>query len=98
MIVKAYTRIRDYKTIVGSFKYKTFIDFHLIINSNTQGDTSSDNIIFRNIDFQSRAATNKILINIYSSRNNWIDHISFTNNLAYDRKGNGQMKFENLYG
>ena len=75
MIVKAYTRIRDYKTIVGSFKYKTVIDSHLITNSNTQGDTSSDNII----DFQSRAATNKILINIYSSRNIWIDHISFTN-------------------
>ena len=90
MIVKAYTRIRDYKTIVGSFKYKTVIDSHLITNSNTQGDTPSDNIIFRNIDFQSRTATNRILINIYSSRNIWIDHISFTNSLAYDRKGNGQ--------
>ena len=90
MIVKSYTRIRDYKTIVGSFKYKTIIDSHLLTNSNTQGDTPSDNIVFRNLDFQSKAATNRILINIYSSRNIWIDHISFTNSLSYNRKGNGQ--------
>ena len=90
MIVKSYTRIRDYKTIVGSFKYKTIIDSHLLTNSNTQGDTPSDNIVFRNLDFQSKAATNRILINIYSSRNIWIDHITFTNSLSYNRKGNGQ--------
>ena len=92
MRVKGNTRVRDYKTIVGSFKYKTVIDSHLRTNNhnNVAGDNPSDNIVFRNLDMQSRVATNRILINVYSSRNIWIDHITFTNSLSYDRKGNGQ--------
>ena len=82
-IVKAYTRNRDYKTIIGSFKYKTVIDSHLLTNSNTQGDTPSDNIVFRNLDMQSKAATNRILINIYSSRNIWFDHYLFYHKINY---------------
>ena len=33
---------------------------------------------------------NRILINVWSSRQIWIDHIYFESQLTYDRKGNGQ--------
>ena len=86
------TRIRDYKTIVGSFKYHTIYDCEFRTN-NKDGDPNdnpSDNIIFRNLDFEAKNEPNRILINIWSSRQIWFDHITFNSNLNYDRKGNGQ--------
>ena len=85
-------RIRDYKTIVGSFKYHTIYDCEFRTN-NRDGDPNdnpSDNIIFRNLDLEARNEPNRILINIWSSRQIWFDHINFNSTLSYDRKGNGQ--------
>ena len=89
---KSNTRIRDYKTIVGSFKYHTIYDSSFRTNDayGASNDSPSDNIIFRNLDMQARNEKNRILINIWSSRQIWIDHINFNSNLSFDRKGNGQ--------
>lgn len=87
-----HTRIRDYKTIVGSYSANTLQDCYLRTNNEygTEGDEPSDNIVIRNINFQAVNVSNRILINIWSSRNIWIDHCSFTSSLTYDRTGNGQ--------
>ena len=92
MKAKSNTRIRDNKTIVGSFKYHTIYDSQFRTNDayGAANDSPSDNIIFRNLDMEARSNANKILINIWSSRQIWIDHINFNNTLNYNRKGNGQ--------
>ena len=85
-------RIRDYKTIVGSFKYHTIYDCDFRTN-NRDGDPNdnpSDNIIFRNLNLEAKNEPNRILINIWSSRQIWFDHITFNSTLNYDRKGDGQ--------
>ena len=89
---KSNTRIRDNKTIVGSFKYHTLYDSHFRTNDvyGAANDNPSDNIIFRNLDLQARNVKNRILINIWSSRQIWIDHINFNSNLSFNRKGDGQ--------
>ena len=89
---KGNTRIRDYKTIVGSFKYRTIYDSQFRTNDHdgNPNDSPSDNIIFRNLDMQAKNNPNKILINVWSSRQIWIDHVNFNNTLNYNRKGNGQ--------
>jgi len=92
MRTKGNTRIRDYKTIVGSFKYRTIYDSQFRTNDHdgNPNDSPSDNIIFRNLDMQAKNNPNKILINVWSSRQIWIDHVNFNNTLNYNRKGNGQ--------
>ena len=89
---KGNTRIRDYKTIVGSFKYHTIFDSQFRTNdaNGAANDNPSDNIIFRNLDLQAKNTPNRILINIWSSRQIWIDHINFNSSLSYNRTGNGQ--------
>ena len=89
---KMHTRIRDNKTIVGSFKYKTLYDPHFRTNNEygIENDNPSDNIVFRNLDMQAKNVSNRILINIWSSRQIWIDHVNFNSSLNYDRTGNGQ--------
>ena len=89
---KGNTRIRDNKTIVGSFKYHTIYDSHFRTNDSNgaANDSPSDNIIFKNLDLQAKNVANRILINIWSSRQIWIDHVNFNSSLSYDRKGNGQ--------
>ena len=89
---KGNTRIRDNKTIVGSFKYHTIYDSQFRTNDayGAENDNPSDNIIFRNLDLQAKSVANRILINIWSSRQIWIDHVNFNSSLSYDRKGNGQ--------
>ena len=89
---KGNTRIRDNKTIVGSFKYHTIYDSQFRTNdaNGATNDSPSDNIIFRNLDMQAKNVTNRILINIWSSRQIWIDHVNFNSSLSYDRTGNGQ--------
>ena len=44
----------------------------------------------RNLDLQAKNVANRILINIWSSRQIWIDHVNFNSTLSYDRTGNGQ--------
>ena len=87
-----HTRIRDYKTLVGSFQYHTLYDPYFRTNNEygTEGDEPSDNIIIRNIEFEARSEIGRIMINIWSSRQIWIDHINFKCSLTYDRMGNGQ--------
>ena len=84
------TRIRDYKTIVGSFKYHTIFDSRFRTNDPLGKDDPSDNIILRNLDFEAREDGDRILISFWSSRQIWIDHINFNSTISYDRKGDGQ--------
>ena len=89
---KKKTRIRDNKTIVGSFKYHAIYDAEFITNSDDGdiNDYPSDNIIITNIDFEVRNVPNRIALNIVSSRQIWIDHVNFNNSLEYNRTGNGE--------
>ena len=54
------------------------------------GEVPSDNIVFRNLKMVAKNIPNRILINVWSSRQIWIDHIHFESQLNYDRSGNGQ--------
>ena len=92
MRTKKHTRIRDFKTIVGAFQYHTLYDPHFRTNNEygTEGDEPSDNIVIRNLEMHSVNEVGRILVNIWSSRQIWIDHINFKCLLEYDRKGNGQ--------
>ena len=89
---KSHTRIRDNKTLVGSFSKHTIYDSMFRTNNEYghAGDEPSDNIVFRNLDLQAKNVKDRILINIWSSRQIWIDHINFNSQLSYDRRGNGQ--------
>ncbi|MBR1591739.1 MAG: RICIN domain-containing protein [Ruminococcus sp.] len=89
---KGNTRIRDNKTIVGSYSKHTVYDSQFRTNDayGAENDSPSDNIVFRNLDMEAKNVPNRILINIWSSRQIWIDHINFNSQLSYDRTGNGQ--------
>lgn len=88
-----YIRIRDNKTILGSYNANTIQDCMLRTNNEygTEGDNPSDNIIIKNIDFEAINNSNKILIQIWSSRNIWIDHCTFNSQL--DRNKDEVGKF-----
>lgn len=89
---KSNTRVRDNKTIVGQYGKHTIYDCQFRTNDawGTAGEVPSDNIIFRNLKMVAKNVPNRILINIWSSRQIWIDHIYFESQLNYDRSGNGQ--------
>ena len=89
---KSNTRVRDNKTIVGQYGKHTIYDCQFRTNDawGTAGEIPSDNIIFRNLKMVAKNVPNRILINIWSSRQIWIDHIYFESQLTYDRTGNGQ--------
>ena len=89
---KSNTRVRDNKTIVGQYGKHTIYDCQFRTNDawGTAGEVPSDNIIFRNLKMVAKNVPNRILINIWSSRQIWIDHIYFESQLSYDRTGNGQ--------
>ena len=80
------TRIRDNKTIVGANSGAKLIDCELRTNNEygTEGDNPSDNIIFRNITFLAKQERGRILIQIWSSRQIWIDHCTFNSELSRD--------------
>ncbi len=88
----SHTRLRDNKTLVGCYGNHTLYDPFFRTNNEygTEGDEPSDNIIFRNLKMVAKNQPNRILINVWSSRQIWIDHIYFESQLTYDRKGNGQ--------
>jgi pectin lyase len=88
----SHTRLRDNKTLVGCYGSHTLYDPFFRTNNEygTEGDEPSDNIIFRNLKMVAKNQPNRILINVWSSRQIWIDHIYFESQLTYDRKGNGQ--------
>ena len=62
------TRIRDYKTIVGSFKYHTIFDSRFRTNDTLGKDDPSDNIILRNLDFEASEDCYRILLSFWLSR------------------------------
>lgn len=89
---KSHTRIRDNKTIVGSYGSKTIYDSQFRTNDTygAANDNPSDNIIFRNLNMIAKNVKNRILINIWSSRQIWVDHCTFISYLPSDHTGNGQ--------
>lgn len=89
---KSHTRVRDNKTIVGCYGNHTIYDSQFRTNNEygNEGDNPSDNIIFRNLKMVAKNVPNRILINVWSSRQIWIDHIYFESQLSYDRTGDGQ--------
>lgn len=80
------TRIRDNKTIVGSYSGGKLIDCELRTNNEygLEGDNPSDNIVIQNIDFLAKNERGRILVQIWSSRQIWIDHCSFISELSRD--------------
>ncbi len=88
-----HTRIRDNKTIVGSYSAKTLQDCYLRTNNEygTAGDEPSDNIIIKNIDFQAVNVEDRILVNIWSSRQIWIDHCTFNSKLNRNKDEVGKF-------
>jgi len=56
MSKKSHTRIRDNKTLVGSFSKHTIYDSMFRTNNEygNEGDEPSDNIVFRNLDLQAK--------------------------------------------
>ena len=86
----SHTRIRDNKTLVGCYGNHTLYDPWFRTNNEYGKDEPSDNIVIRNLKMIAKNVPNRICINVWSSRQIWIDHIYFESQLAYDRKGNGQ--------
>ena len=84
--MKSYsnTRIRDNKTIVGAYGAGVIYDCQLRTNDayGATNDSPSDNIVFRNIDFEAKNVEDRILINVWSSRQIWIDHCTFNSTLT----------------
>ncbi len=88
-----HTRIRDDKTIVGSYSANTLQDCYLRTNNEygTKGDNPSDNIVIRNIHFLAKNVEDRILVNIWSSRQIMIDHCTFTSQLNRNRDEVGKF-------
>ena len=84
--MKSYsnTRIRDNKTIIGAYSGGVLRDCQLRTNDayGATNDNPSDNIVFRNIDFEAVNVEDRILVNIWSSRQIWIDHCTFNSSLT----------------
>ena len=93
--MKSYsnTRIRDYKTIIGAYSGGTIQDCQLRTNDayGATNDSPSDNIVFRNINFKAVNVEDRILINVWSSRQIWIDHCSFTSSLNRNKDEVGKF-------
>lgn len=89
---KGNTRIRDNKTIIGSYSKNTIYDSQFRTNDayGAVDDSPSDNIIFYNLNMVAKNVPNRILINIWSSRQIWVDHCTFDCFLSSDHSGNGQ--------
>ena len=83
------SRIREYITIVGSFKYHTIFDCRFRNTDPLGKDAVSDNIVIRNLTFEARDDGDRILLTFNSVRQLWIDHITFNNTISYNRKGDG---------
>lgn len=84
-------RIRDNKTIIGSYGNKTFYDSQL--RNDDEGGSASDkpsnNIVISNINFVARTLNSRgcgvICLYIYGGRNIWLDHCSFSATFGQNR-------------
>ncbi len=90
---KSHTRVRDFKTIVGSFSANTVQDPQFRTNDvwGAEDDSPSDNIVFRNIHFTAKNVPDRIQVNIWSSRQIWIDHCTFTNYMTRSKDEVGKF-------
>ena len=77
MQTHSHTRLRDNKTLVGCYGNHTLYDPYFRTNNEYGNDEPSDNIIFRNLKMIAKNCPNRIMINVWSSRQIWIDHIFF---------------------
>lgn len=87
---KEKQRIRDHKTIVGSYANHTIYDSQLR-NDDFWGadDRPSEDIVIRNVNWVGRTLNSNgsgtILLQFYGVRNLWLDHNSFSAVFAQDR-------------
>ena len=86
-----YLRIRDNKTLVGSYSNRTISDCMIRTNNEYGKDEPSDNIIMRNINFVAQKNEDKILVQVWSSRNIWIDHCDFVSKLNRNKDEVGKF-------
>lgn len=83
-------RIRDDKTLVGSYKANTITDC-LLRNDDFWGkdDRPSQNIVIRNMTFRgeylSSGGSGNLLLQFYGVRNLWLDHNSFSASFAQNK-------------
>ncbi len=90
-------RIRDDKTLVGSYQANTITDC-LLRNDDFWGkdDRPSQNIVIRNITFHGEYlngdGSGNLLLQFYGVRNLWLDHNSFSASFAQN-KGHEVGKF-----
>lgn len=83
-------RIRDNKTLVGSYAANTIYDCQLRNDDFNGADAApSNNIVIRNLNLVARTlnSTNSgvILIYIYGGRNVWVDHNDFSATFAQNK-------------
>jgi pectin lyase len=88
---KTKQRIRDNKTIIGSYGNKTLYDSQLR-NDDFYGSTSdapSNNIVISNMNFVAKTLNSNgcgvICLYIYGGRNIWVDHCSFSAIFTQDK-------------
>jgi|GEM_PF-1095227 len=83
-------RMQGSKTLIGSWAANRIADIQIRTNAYGQGTNDSnsttlgapsDNMIIRNINFLAASNEDKILIQVYSGRNVWIDHCTFISTL-----------------
>ncbi len=92
-----HQRIRSDKTLVGSFGANKIIDCAIRTNDfdGAPDDSPSNNIIFRNIHFVAQQVAGRILVQIWSSRNIWIDHCTFDSSLERQKNEVGKFLWVN---
>ena len=87
---KTKQRIRDNKTIIGSYSKNTIYDSQLR-NDDFYGQdaTPSGNIVIRNVNWVGRtlndSGSGTILLQFYGVRNLWLDHNSFSATFSQNR-------------
>lgn len=87
---KDQQRIRDKKTLVGSYARNTLYDCQLRNDDFNGADPApSNNIVVRNMNFVARTLNSTgsgvILLSVYGGRNIWIDHNDFSATFAQNR-------------
>lgn len=82
-------RIASDKTLIGSWAANKLIDVRLRTNDAAQVLQPSDNIIIKNMAFPVEKKEDWIVLQVYSSKNVWVDHCTFTSTLpkAVDEVG-----------
>ena len=80
---KRNQRIRDNKTLIGSYSKNTLYDCQLRNDDFNGNDAApSNNIVIRNMNFVARTLNSTgsgvILLQFYGARNLWVDHCDFS--------------------